>query len=461
MKKERRVILTGEAEAKARKHLLQYMQEWQEDICFALWNPSTGKETIGAIIDEIVLPEENERHLHGGASVEPAYTARAISEACKKNKGIAMMHSHPVCGWQDLSPTDARTEGENIAWSAGSTGLPLIGMTIGKDGYWSARFWEKNRREETREPAWCRVVQTSGKKNGKLHFHPDLAPIPQRRDELRRTYDTWGTEAQNRLARSKVGIVGLGSVGCIIAECMARMGIQDITLIDHDTIEIHNLDRILYGNKRNIGKSKAKEAKKRIRKASTAKAIKIQAVNLPIQEETALNAAIDCNIIFSCVDRPVPRDVLNRIAVEHCIPLIECGIAVTPSEKNGELTAAKWIVQIVVPERQCLMCSQQYTGALLGIEMDGSLGNSSYVSSLLKGNLLRNENVFPFSLAAAAMQANLMIRYLAAPNWWPESAKQEYQLSTTSTDKENKDCHPSCRINKNAGKGDKANTQKQ
>lgn len=250
MKKEHRVVIIEDAEAKARNHLLQHMANWQEDICFALWVPSTGETVEGAIIDDIILPKEGERHLHGGASAESSYITRTIRAAMAKNKGIAMMHSHLSGGWQDMSTTDAKTEGRKVAKMAGNTNLPLLGMTIGKDGYWSARFWKKEGNRKHHAAKWCKVVQTTGQSHGQMHFNPAQSPAPQRREELKRTYDTWGWDAQNKLARLRVGIVGLGSVGCIIAECMARIGIQEITLIDHDTVETHNLDRLLYGSKK-------------------------------------------------------------------------------------------------------------------------------------------------------------------------------------------------------------------
>lgn len=455
MKKEHRAIIIEEAAEKARKHLLQHMREWQEDICFALWTPSTGEVVEGAIIDEIILPENGERHLHGGASAESSYITRATRAAMVKGKGLAMMHSHPSPGWQDMSNTDAKTEGSKVAKVAGNTGLPLLGMTIGTDGYWSARFWKKTGNRKQHKAKWCKAVQITGQSHGQLLFDPAQSPAPQRREELKRTYDTWGEEAQGNLARMRIGIVGLGSVGCIIAECMARMGIQEITLIDHDTIETHNLDRLLYGSKKNIGKKKVQVAKRRARQACTAKNPKIRAIETAIQEEGAYKAAIDCNMIFACVDRPIPRDVLNHIAIAHGIPLFECGISAHPSATTGELRAAKWSAQLVAPNRQCLMCTEQYTSGMLATEADGSLEETSYMAALPIGNTTRNENVFPFSLAAAAMQANMMIRYFAAPSWWREAARQEHQLSTATTSKESRKCHPNCALRNKWATGDK------
>ena len=158
------VVFTSEADSTSSEHLLQHYRhnKQQEDLCFALWRPSTGRLRRVALIDEIILPKKGERALHGNASFEPDYLARAVKIACKKNAGLAFMHSHPFPGWQGMSGPDIEAEQDVLAYPAGATGLPLVGLTIGTDGYWSARFWEKDSRENApsvvRERARCRAT---------------------------------------------------------------------------------------------------------------------------------------------------------------------------------------------------------------------------------------------------------------------------------------------------------------
>ncbi len=139
------VTLTAEANSASSEHLLQHYRHdiLQEDLCFALWRPSTGKQRRAALIDEILLPENDERLLHSNASFQPDYLARAIRTARQKKAGLAFMHSHPSSGWQGMSSADIKAERDVLAYPAGATGLPLVGLTIGTDGYWSARFWER------------------------------------------------------------------------------------------------------------------------------------------------------------------------------------------------------------------------------------------------------------------------------------------------------------------------------
>ena len=70
------------------------------------------------------------------------------------------------------------------------------------------------------------------------------------------TIDTWGEVGQRDIARLRVGIVAVGSLGCMIAEALARKGVEHLALIDPDRIESHNLDQILFAGKNDVGKFK-------------------------------------------------------------------------------------------------------------------------------------------------------------------------------------------------------------
>lgn len=451
------VAFTEEANAASSGHLLQHYRRdlVQEDLCFALWRPSTGESRLTALIEEVLLPEDHERNLHGNASFQPSYVGRVLRIAQEKGVGLAFMHSHPSPGWQEMSSADAEAERDILAYPAGATGLPLLGLTMGIDGFWSARFWE--RFDGQMRPEWCEKVRVIGAQSYRLDFNDSLAPPQPRRDILRRTFDTWGQDSQNTISRLRVGIVGLGSVGCIIAEAMARIGVSQATLIDPDKLEEHNLDRLLYGTIRDLGTPKVDLAAQGMRRHATASKIQITTFPVSIHDKTAYKAALDCDIIFSCVDRPVPRDVLNYIAQAHLIPVIDGGIEVETDRRNDKLFSAHWRAHIVTPYHQCLRCNEQYNSSAVIMELDGSLDDSSYVSSLPPEERGGNQNVFPFSQGVAGMEVNLMLRYLLAADWWPVVRQQDYQFITGETLVINKECHPNCSFRQRRAQGDAEN----
>ena len=205
------VAITADVNDQARGHLLQYYEcgEDQEDLCFALWRPSTGRSRRTGLIYRLILPRDDERELHGNASFLPGYLTRAIELARQEKAGLACMHSHPSQGWQGMSADDVAAERDIVAYPARVTGLPLIGLTMGADGYWSARFWERSAGGMAKLP--CEKVRVLGPSSSQLYFDDRVAPPPERREVLKRTIDSWGPSAQKDIARLRVGVVGLGS----------------------------------------------------------------------------------------------------------------------------------------------------------------------------------------------------------------------------------------------------------
>ena len=451
------VVFTAEADSISSEHLLQHYRsdKSQEDLCFALWRPSTGRLRRAALIDEIILPQKSERILHGNTSFEPNYLSRVAKIAIKKKAGIAFMHSHPSPGWQGMSVPDVEAERDVLAYPAGATGLPLVGLTIGTDGYWSARFWERDGGQMRHR--WCEKVRVVGPQFYKIYANDNIAPPPLRKEALKRTFDTWGSESQNTIARLKVGIVGLGSVGCIVAEAIARIGIAQVTLIDPDKVEEHNLDRLLYGTAKDVGKLKVDLAARAMRRNATVEKIQIKTLPFSVHDEAAYKAALDCDILFSCVDRPVARDVLNYIAQAHLIPVIDGGIAVEADRQKDRLFSAHWRAHIVTPCHQCLRCSRQYNSSMVVMELDGALDDPSYISNLPPEERIGNQNVFPFSLGVAGMEVNLMLRYLLAADWWPLVRQQDYQFVSAETRIINEECYPNCSFRQRRAQGDAEN----
>lgn len=75
----------------------------------------------------------------------------------------------------------------------------------------------------------------------------------------------WGGEGQERLARSHVILFGLGGVGSYTAECLARSGIGELTIVDSDTVAVSNINRQLEALTSTVGLPKAQAVAQRLR----------------------------------------------------------------------------------------------------------------------------------------------------------------------------------------------------
>ena len=75
----------------------------------------------------------------------------------------------------------------------------------------------------------------------------------------------WGPEGQRRLAESHVILFGLGGVGSYTAECLARAGVGELTLVDNDTVGLTNLNRQLEALHSTLGQNKTDAVAARLR----------------------------------------------------------------------------------------------------------------------------------------------------------------------------------------------------
>lgn len=81
---------------------------------------------------------------------------------------------------------------------------------------------------------------------------------------LARTEMLLGEEAVTELSEKHVAIFGVGGVGGYIAEALARSGVGHIDLIDHDKIDITNINRQIIATHSTVGRYKVEVMKERI-----------------------------------------------------------------------------------------------------------------------------------------------------------------------------------------------------
>lgn len=447
------VAISTTVDKSLQEHLLR--TDGQEDLCFGLWHPSKGVGRLTALLSEVVLPLPGERQVHGNASFTGPYVERVLGLARRSGAGICFLHSHLGPGWQGMSEEDISAESGLAPAAQGSTSLPLVGLTLGTDGAWSARLWAK-RGPRQYDRCWCESVRVVG---DAMHvtFNDSLLPPPRQGSELTRTISAWGPAKQAELSRLHIGIIGAGSVGCIVAEALARMGISRLTLMDFDAIENINLDRLLHATAADIGKAKVTVLAAALKRSATALPFTIAPSEFSVVEETGFRVALDCDLLFSCVDRPWARFALNLIAYAHLIPVVDGGIAITTRSKRG-LRHCSIRAHVAAPQRRCFECLGQYKAEHVAVERDGLLDDPNYIRGLPDDHLLkRRENVFGFSSVAASLEVMQMLSMVIAPSGVGNPGAQIYHFVPGTLDKEDKFvCNDNCFFRNVTARGEHA-----
>lgn len=137
-----------------------------------------------------------------------------------------------------------------------------------------------------------------------------------------RTRSVWG-DGVDRLATAHVIVAGLGGVGCIAVESLARAGVGRLTLIDMDKYETSNLNRQLFSTRESLGRAKTEVAKERILSINPDCAVDIKAVRLtPENIDDILSERPD--VVIDAIDTVTSKLALAKYCADSDLKLISC-----------------------------------------------------------------------------------------------------------------------------------------
>ncbi len=183
-----------------------------------------------------------------------------------------------------------------------------------------------------------------------------LATLRIGRDEvpemLSRTGGALGSAALARLRRLRVVVVGCGRSGSLVIESLASLGIAELTLIDPDLLEPHNLGEMAGVLIADVGQPKAEILANTARKAPGASSSVVAAVSDSVLALRSLFAIKPADVIVSCPDSPAARLAATILAAAYLKPLLDIGTGILPSQSGRRMGAD---VRLVAPGR-CLLC---------------------------------------------------------------------------------------------------------
>ena len=113
---------------------------------------------------------------------------------------------------------------------------------------------------------------------------------------------------QKKIRNSKIAVVGVGALGTVTTELLARSGIGELLLIDKDEVSLLNLQRQLFEEK-DVGKPKVLAMKKRINKVNKDVTIKTKKTYLSEKNVSILNGY---ELILDCTDNMKARHTINK-----------------------------------------------------------------------------------------------------------------------------------------------------
>ena len=204
------------------------------------------------------------------------------------------------------------------------------------------------------------------------HRRQLLFPAPERKTAAVGMYDRqsrlFGDSGQELLRRTRVGIVGLGGAGSILAELLGRLGVGEFVLADPDRADVTNLPRLVGARCRDaVGPTWApKWIADKLRSPKVRMAIRnilranpnalIEGMPRDFLENEVAARFTDCDFLFLAADTMGARLLFNAIVHQYGIPGIQVGAKI-PVAEDGTVGNVFCVSRIVTPDQGCLWCN--------------------------------------------------------------------------------------------------------
>ena len=144
--------------------------------------------------------------------------------------------------------------------------------------------------------------------------------------------DDIGFEGQTRFLQSHALVIGAGGLGSPAAMYLACAGVGHITLVDHDTVDLTNLQRQIAHTTARVGTPKVESAKATLHSLNP----HTQVTALPVRADAALldTLVASADVVLDCCDNFATRQAVNAACVRHGKPLVS-GSAI---QMDGQIT---------------------------------------------------------------------------------------------------------------------------
>jgi hypothetical protein len=275
-----------------------------------------------------------------------------LEEAMKRNYAVVKFHSHPTA-YSQFSETDDLSDKDVFQSVHGWTdsGLPhgsvvmlpdksMFGRAVLEDGSFIA----------------LHSIAVAG--DDLEFFYPadadNVAEFAMRHAQI------FGEATTQKIGKLSVAVIGCSGTGGPVIEQLSRLGVGRLVLVDPDSVEVKNLNRIP-----NTTMDDAKKERPKVKVLETAiKRIDLGTIVTPLHSllntPDAVREVAGCDIAFGCMDGVEGRHILSRLCAFYSIPYFDLGVKLVADGKGGidEVCGA---VHYVQPDGSSLIDRRVYT----------------------------------------------------------------------------------------------------
>lgn len=276
------------------------------------------------------------------AHIKPEFGLPIEKKARLNGWSLVYCHTHPFqVGKPNFSVIDDRSEVALRQYADGrSPGVPHCALLVGSEQIAARRLG-------TGQEIVVSEIGSSIVSSAHSQGVGDVG------GEFDRQVRAFGREGQQRIAQSRIGIVGLGGTGSLVAQQLAHLGVEDFILVDHDQIEASNLNRVVGATQNDVGRTEKVIVAERLVKGLRPNA-RVTNLARDVAEVGVARELASADLVFCCTDSQASRHVLNQFAYQYVVPVVDLGVVI--HAPTGQQPNVFGHVKMLAPGLPCLWC---------------------------------------------------------------------------------------------------------
>jgi len=168
---------------------------------------------------------------------------------------------------------------------------------------------------------------------------------------MSRTQLLLGDDSTNLLIQKHVLVVGLGGVGGICAEMIARAGVSKMTIVDADTIDLSNTNRQIPALHSTAGLLKTEVMAARLKDINPQLNLTIKSIYIKEEETSILLDECHYDYAVDCIDTLSPKVFFIKSCIDRNIPIVSSLGA------GGKLDPSQVVITDISKTYQCNLAS--------------------------------------------------------------------------------------------------------
>jgi molybdopterin/thiamine biosynthesis adenylyltransferase len=342
------VVITEELFGQLQRHLFQADEDEHAAIALAGAH-EVGSRTRLLVRELHPVPRDSfTPGRYGYRQITPRYIAEMALRAADEELAFVSLHSHPGARHSvSLSGDDRAAHARLFPHLLDLIdGRPVVGIAMGLESA-AGEVWSREL-----DPFALHGLRVVGTTLRELRSRPSQA-TSVRSSRYDRQARMFGAAGQEILADMNVAVIGAGGGGSMLVEQLAHLGVEALTVVDHDIVKPVNLSRIVGSTAADVGRKKVDVLARLVRTINPD--CEYRAIDGDIADLWVAEAVLDCDVIFLATDTITSRLVFNAIVHRYLIPGIQIGAKV--ELKDGSVDQIYVAVRPVFPDRGCLQCN--------------------------------------------------------------------------------------------------------